>query len=378
MASTLELATIALKQFNSVHGKQTEFGSLMQEIRNAADNIGDDFNIHLTNYIKKSMISSRVFIQKSIVQEPILNDVLGTIQQLYLSWVLTAINMNNFVAGGKTIRNMLDVVATESFLGDYFQTMIDINTIMSDLMSFGPSKFEATVKKDKPGSLNAKASDVVSKEINITYGRIVEVTFNVGNGNTVSVNLFIQLFPTFVEDNVMGEFLSLNYKPDWRQRFFQVQAGELSFWKDFLFELDLSEKRKKALKNDNTGVFKEMLNELNKNETNRLKKMTGYAPNKQNIANTIHIFEKDSFNKFCHENRIDFKNQSHRDKYFSSTMSMMVVVIDPSYERVEMYFAGISNRAEYNYIQLQNQNKNSNYDLVSVMKAFANTSAPRF
>ena len=90
------------------------FKEAMDSIRNLYENYQDAKNLHLSNYIKKSMVSSRVFIQRTCAEEPILNDLLGSIQQLYLSWILTAIDMNKYVDGTRTIRNMLDVVATEN------------------------------------------------------------------------------------------------------------------------------------------------------------------------------------------------------------------------------------------------------------------------
>ena len=110
------------------------FKEAMDSIRNLYENYQDAKNLHLSNYIKKSMVSSRVFIQRTCAEEPILNDLLGSIQQLYLSWILTAIDMNKYVDGTRTIRNMLDVVATEAM--EYNLPMQDDNILISGLASY--------------------------------------------------------------------------------------------------------------------------------------------------------------------------------------------------------------------------------------------------
>lgn len=356
------------------------FKEAMDSIRNLYENYQDAKNLHLSNYIKKSMVSSRVFIQRTCAEEPILNDLLGSIQQLYLSWILTAIDMNKYVDGTRTIRNMLDVVATEAM--EYNLPMQDDNILISGLASYNgyQPKLATNPKTGTPVLGNTSIVDTTPVELNLSYGRLVEVIFSSGaNDKTkTSIKLFVQILPLIIPDNVMKEFLMLNYKPDKKQRKFQLSAGEISFWRDYLFELDLSERRRKALRDDKTGYLKEMYNELNKNQKQKLKKYSQLSPNKQNIANTIHVYDKASFNRWCGEVRMDFRNPAHREKYFNDTLSMIVATIDSDYEKIDMYFAGIQNRAEFNFNQVKKNSKDNNYDLTSIMKAFSSASAPRF
>lgn len=362
--------------------KITDFRETMDFVRNKYENYQDKKNLHLSNYIKKSMVSSRVFIQRTCAEEPILNDLLGSIQQLYLSWILTAIDMNKYVDGTRTIRNMLDVVATEAM--EYNLPMQDDDALISGLASYnGHTLKSSIVSKDKsktPFLGNANIVDSTPIELNLSYGRLVEVIFSSGNNDKAktSIKLFVQILPIVVPDNVMKEFLMLNYKPDIKKRKFQLSAGEISFWRDYLFELDLSERKRNALRDDKTGYLKEMYNALNKNQNQKLKKQLQISPNKQNVANTIHVFDKTSFNRWCGEVHIDFKNVAHREKYFNDTLSMIVATIDSDYEKIDMYFAGIQNRAEFNFNQIKKNSKDSNYDLTSIMKAFSSASAPRF
>lgn len=375
----------------------TNFKEAMNQIRDLYENYQDSKNLHLSNYIKKSMVSSRVFIQRACAEEPILNDLLGSIQQLYLSWILTAIDMNKYVDGTRTIRNMLDVVATEAM--EYNLPMQDDDALISGLASYNgyQPKFVAFnipfIGKDKDKdeddedkNKNKKTSilgnttivDTTPIELNLSYGRLVEVIFSDNNKVKTSIKLFVQILPLIIPDNVMKEFLMLNYKPDNKQRRFQLSAGEISFWRDYLFELDLSERKRKALRDDKTGYLKEMYNELNKNQRQKLKKYSQLSPNKQNVANTIHVYDKASFNRWCGEVRMDFRNPAHREKYFNDTLSMIVATIDSDYEKIDMYFAGIQNRAEFNFNQVKKNSKDNNYDLTSIMKAFSSASAPRF
>lgn len=384
----LAAAQIGASLINAFSGSQSgkssgdmiSFREAMDSIRNLYEQYQDAKNLHLPNYIKKSMVSSRVFIQRACAEEPILNDLLGSIQQLYLSWILTAIDMNRYVDGIRTIRNMLDVVATEAM--EYNLPMQDDAALISGLASYNgyqpkfDSRSQNNSNKDIKG--NTTIVDTTSIELNLSYGRLVEVIFSDSNKVKTSIKLFVQILPLIIPDNVMKEFLMLNYKPEKKYRKFQLSAGEISFWRDYMFELDLAKRKRKALRDDKTGYLREMYNELNKNQKQKMKKYSQLAPNKQNIANTIHVYDKASFNRWCGEVRMDFRNPAHREKYFNDTLSMIVATIDSDYEKIDMYFAGIQNRAEFNFNQVKKNSKDNNYDLTSIMKAFSSASAPRF
>lgn len=342
-----------------------------------AGNYSDTTNTSLTNYVKRSMIASRVFIQREVAEEEILPDLLMTLQQMYVGWVLTAMQMNTYVDGTRTIKKALNVVATENI------KYVPTDDLLSGLMSFNGKMAAGADEKEKSysgGSSGSVVDTMGKKELNLPSGRIIEVKFNPGGASnqTITVNLYLQLMPTFIPSNVAREFFHLHFKPSSQQRYFQVTAGEKRFIADYLFEMDLLRQRNRAMKDDKTGLLKEMLDRKKNGLLNFLLKLGGVNPERQNIANTIHIYEKASFDRWCHDAGCDFKRFDHRTKFFNRTFSMVVAVVDSSFGIVDIYLHGIDNRGEYKFNQIHQQASSEKYDLQSIMKAYYSSSAPKF
>ena len=98
----------------------------------------------------------------------------------------------------------------------------------------------------------------------------------------------------------------------------------------------------------------------------------------QNIATSVYVFNKADFDSWCKESNIRINNPSSRDELMARLMAMMIIVIDPDFRSVEMYFNGISNSGEYTYNQIATQSKSEKYDLAYIMQSFSKTNAPRF
>lgn len=347
------------------------FGNLIETIRD----VESRYSRSLTQYIKRSMIASRVFIQRGVSDEQILPDLLLTIQNMYIGWVMTAMNMSAYVDSSRTVNKMLDVVATENITPHK-----DTDDLLAGLANYNHQKM--SIIKESSAVSKGTGAQVVNlpDKLNLPSGRLVELKFHVGGDpkNVLSVEVFVQLLPTFIPDSVAESFFATNFKPDFSKRWFQVTTGEKRFIKDFLFELDQLKRRKKALQEDKTGILKEMFDRQRNGLLNYLLKLAGVYPEKQNVANTVHIYEKTEFDKWCLAHNCDFRKMDHRQKFMNRTFSVMVAVIDAAYGRVDMYFHGINNRGEYAFSQLQQQAKTEKYDLQSIMKAYYNTTAPKF
>lgn len=196
------------------------------------------------------------------------------------------------------------------------------------------------------------------------------------------LNVLVQLRPAFIPSTVMRAFVDLNFTPSSAQRWIQVQTGEIKFFQDFLLGCDLSKRYRKAMADDKTGVLKEMLTTQANSLTRHYNKlgvsaMHRAASGSANIANTILVFEKRSFDSACSASGINFNNASVRAKFFEKTYAMIVVIVDPSYGRVEMYYNGIAQGSVFTYRQLQTNAKAEVTDIASIMRTYASGMAPR-
>lgn len=366
----------------------------------------------LTEFAKQSMINSRVYIEKNLATDEILTPLMQNIMSLYCGLVFTAVNLNQNICGSKTVRDISSTVSsaeafdarqksntfdsTMSLMKDYFVGSNKDNLlnrpyasmkrnnannanrtqIINDNRQIDNRRYSNSTKIDlKPNSV----IDPDPKSVSLPSGRILNIPMLTDGNSTFNLQLLIQLFPFFIETDVAQEFIDLNFTPSFWRRFTQFKAGEISFFKDFIFSCDLREKRMKALIKDKTGGLADMINKQ-KNAVashwmNFLKKP---GTEKINIASTILILNKNSVDKALSRNGIDLKSSSNRKKFFENSYCMMLVVVDQMYNEVDIYYNGIEAVSTFKYEQIKRESKKDSTDLVSIMKSYAQGLAPKF
>ena len=354
-----------------------------------------DTNVSLPNFTKSTQISSTVYIQKACAQEDILSDVLQCVQQLYISWILSAVSLNSVIGSTKTkVKDALKVVSTEKMLTELNQPYIESKDIIAGIENFSAfPKMAQPQNNNKPtqikngNNLSINSTPDIYKDIKLPVGRVIELKFD-GDGRYI-INAMVNLYPQFIADEVFRQFFKLGRVKSLAERWFMVKTGEIKFWRDFIFELNEADERRIAMKKDTTGVLRSMLEKQTSGFTKFLQKLYGQYEqhsgigsasdaNRQNIANSVLIFNKPDFTRWCRENQTNFAIENDRNKFMFKTMSMMVVVIDPDFQMVEMYYHGIKNKGEFTFKQIQGQAKTEKIDLAYLMKAFASSNSPRF
>ena len=366
----------------------------------------------LTEFAKQSMINSRVYIEKNLATDEILTPLMQNIMSLYCGLVFTAVNLNQNICGSKTVRDISSTVSsaeafdarqksntfdsTMSLMKDYFvgsnkdnllnrpyasmkrnnANSANRTQIINDNRQIDNRRYSASTKIDlKPNSV----IDPEPKSVSLPSGRILNIPMITDGNSTFNLQLLIQLFPFFIESDVAQEFIDLNFTPSFWRRFTQFKAGEISFFKDFIFSCDLREKRMKALIKDKTGGLADMINkQKNAVASHWMNFIRKPGTEKINIASTILILNKNSVDKALSRNGIDLKSSSNRKKFFENSYCMMLVVVDQMYNEVEIYYNGIEAVSTFKYEQIKRESKKDSTDFVSIMKSYAQGLAPKF
>lgn len=409
------------------NGSSNASVELLSSVIENLQNIDERTSMSLFQYTKRSMINSRVFITDNLMSEEILNPLMLNTMNLYVGLILTALSMNQYISDTKKVRDLISTVATESFdkvpddlpkytselLDTYFgqlettQPSIpssndtdDITNNQTECPYEGEDLPEDISEKKKKGNksfddglyfqdrskykfgmedLATAVAPEPKTPVNLPSGRIIQMQFtSAGDKKPITINLLLQLSPKFIPAVVADQFIALNFTPSFSQRWLQMKTGEISFFHDFIMGLDLQKKRRKALKNDKDGVLKDMLEHKDNSVFNSWLKLAFVTPNKQNIANTILIFEKSIFDKSCSNAGLKFTNYSSRQKFFSQTMSMMIHVVDTMFNKVYTYYNGLSAVSEFTFDQIKRNSRMENVDLMQIMKNYAQGMAPKF
>lgn len=360
-------------------------------INAANDAIFNKQDIAITNFIKKSIVMSRVYIQNKIADDPSLDDNLACIQNQYLSFILTALNLHRQVSSSRTVKTIISTVATEQYKS--FDDMLDLEFgTEANVVNNNNNTTNNTSTKKQPTKPIHVSSEInkASQMLSIASGRIIKLSIATANGN-IDVNVPVQLVPVILPNEVAREFVAINFEPKFMQRYIQWTTGEISFFKDLLFNFDLLNKRQAAVKKDKDNILFDHMkrqNDVHKQHTDPAGKFIrkllqsigiGSGYNKSNnIANSILIYDKQSFLKYATENGLNWKNPVQRDKFFNNSLAFMCVLIDPIYAKSEYYWSGINNVGEYSSKQLKAAKTKDTYDLKDIMAAFSQGNSPRF
>ena len=386
----------------------------------------------LTGYISKVSVDGTVYIEQSVAEDDIAVPLMGTALQLYICWIICALGLDAVCNDGRTVNERMRVVHglqmleddLMKYIGDTFggnkpvQSLEAANTAMVDvesqvsrlatgrLIEFDFNTGQSTVTDITKSVDSAQASvthnldgnhttDSNGNKINVgiggksvtlgskdnmskSVGRNSESTHNVARPGSCKACFYVMLHPFMTNPETFRNFMQLNFAPTVSSRWRAVRAKEISFWKDFIFTRDIIEKETRLIKKDKSGVISEMMLRQRSGVWRWLGGMLDVVPMSHNLCNAILIFDKQSFDASCREAHINFDNQYQRQQFFRKTFTMMVIVVDLMYGRVDMYYAGIPQVGNYtfNMINKIGPGKNDNFDLKTIMSAMASNNAP--
>lgn len=420
----------------------------------------------LTAYTAKSNVMSRVYLDQAVAADDICIPLLGTLNQLYCCYVMSALSLDSYVIGGRTVRDVIGSVASEGFNLEPYQLvnavfgeskaavmetvaaleangamdlekdsqrfivgrMIEIRLSAGGILtttshqttdiSTSAKKGVATIrdepviamqehpvygtkipKKDNAGNIlyETPVGNYLTDDPNYakTESRKIPKTYEVSSGKNTSGNttetqsehiqeftayIYVQLIPRLMTTDSSRLMLDIQYVPTLSERWRKYRAGEISFWKDFVFARDLVNKQHQALKNDKSGTIGQLLTKSRGKLAQYFLGLMGMRDPSHNLASAITIISKDAFDRACKENHIDFTNIRMRNNYFNRTFTMMMVVVDTMYGKVDIYYNGVDYVGTYTFdmVNRVGAKGKDNFNLKEVMTAFSQGMSPRF
>jgi hypothetical protein len=137
--------------------------------------------------------------------------------------------------------------------------------------------------------------------------------------------------------------------------------------------LDLIERDKKALLNDDSGLYIEARRNKTKGFFATL--LTGDVS--LNSASAMAVITKRTAEELELAIKGKLVRAGDRDAYFKATNSMMLVVVDTMAERLSIYQRGISEYGMYTFTDIKDHSKKSGaVDIGSILKAYKLGEAP--
>jgi len=338
----------------------------LYQIREALLDLRELSSTSLPSYTKPFTVESPIFIQqKCLNDQDVVNDTISVIYDIYIGFIITAVKLNEVLADGRLVRDVLTKVSSLESLNKAIESYIDIDTIIKDFSSLNT----------KP-ALEAESKLLDTNKVsNIISGKIIEISFSAGGKEKVTIPIFLKLNPRIVPDEIVEAVITVNIEPSLYKRWLQYKAGEIRFIKDFILQLDLTAKTKKALKHDKDNVLFDLLQKQRSGKT-FLRKV--FDIGSINIDNSIFIFDALDLKQASVKAGIDFDKFNDRQKFFNKAYAMMVVSMDYSYNTVDFYINSIKSKTEATFRQLNKKSKKDNLELTDIVKALQASAAIRF
>lgn len=356
-------------------------------------------NVSLTQYLSKTILVSRVYIDGAIAHDDVIPNIVRAGQTIYVSLILNALQLDRLVTKTASVKELLRTVSTEALctehvdLADKFALHCGlesaVNVANENAASEDQSDDETPTMDDRTKRiLNGKAVEA-DKSGMIPMGRQIEVELanpDHPKDPGVKISLLIQMIPYLINAEITPEFIKLNARAGFLKRWLMWKAGEISFWKDFVFATDIFRNKRAVLKNDPDGVLADYLRDQAKKDRNVLGQIYDALaaggqtkdPNR-NIANTVLIMSEDQVKRAKVDSGFDLHDSADRKRFFQQTYAMLIYVVDPMYNTVKMYMNGIAAVGEYTFDMFKPKGKSNDVvDLLSAVNAMSQGKAPRF
>jgi hypothetical protein len=378
----------------------------------------------ITRITQQTTILSRVFIDDAVVGEPILPNVMRSVHEWYAAQIISALRLSSMVSETKKVQDLLSPVQSghtpkkmvlRSFVGQEAFLTSYLGGAALEAFAYGPTNPDGTptskedysrwrdsvkdaqVDKDRQDRKDAEAKAIRDKENNVTIqpmrvsdnrvgpmGELYEVKLTNPNkdGQAITLPLLVQMVPSLIPSDIAPRFVDMNVSPTTWQRWTQRQAGEILFWKDFVFHVDQIKRHQSLLKDPKKAeAFSTFLKTIAIKDQYALADLNLKGTERQgssNLANSVIILTEDTVAQAKVDSGIDLHNPNVRDRYFRDTYAMILVIVDPLHQIVTVYFNGLEGTVQAPYSEFRpRDSKFDPKDFLSVLQAFSSNSASR-
>lgn len=322
----------------------------------------------LSEYVKPATVIGSVVLDRTLVDEPIIMNMASMLNSFYIGYITTALQLNTVIESGGTVRDMLHLVSSKDFVD-----IVDVANV--DFLS---DRKVTSVRVDLHASHQGGGGS--SEEPSLFSGKVITLNLNTSKEKNISITLYVQLIARNVDATVIEQGFAASNKQTIDQRWNMMKAGEISFWKDFIFERDLVKKHRNALQKDNTGYLYDELSARSNKLAENISLGTSGKPMSQNSANNIIILEARAFRGMIKRTGISYDDFISRQGFLSNNYCLMLCVVDTMYNTVRVNFNGIRTSAEYNFKAIAanyGRKSNDQAELKDIMTQFAVGSTPK-
>lgn len=189
----------------------------------------------------------------------------------------------------------------------------------------------------------------------------------------ITIPILVLITPAFTDPTTLCHIMEEGSGSNKiKERFYAAKAGKISWVKDFLFQQDLAQKYRRTLAKDTSGIYMDMKERRHKN---RLASVLSNRLSLAECANII-IISKETERKVNRAVSGRLSDAKTRERIFSETFTMMIIVVDTQFEEVTVYYQGIIQPTVARFRDLTRAEKGKGSDIGELMEAFLKSNVP--
>ena len=324
----------------------------------------------LPEFTAATRLTPMVLIDQTLTRgdDDALQNILQTLASIYAAHYLQAIRIAD-TAGISTVE-LLDQFATNrTVTGGGIGSGYMEKAARAGMESLAMGKLPDYTQV----GLESRDDNRLNEHVNLAIGRLLNVPLTVGE-RTITMPVSLTINPHVVSTEAIPSVLAdIDTDTSYTARFHKYSSGEIDSFMDYLFGLDLIENDKKALMNDETGIYSEARKRKAEGRWKSL--LTGRKSINQ--ASTMAVITTAAAEELELSLKGRLKSGRTREKYFETTNSMLLAVVDPRMERLTIYQRGIDEYGMYTYRDIENNgSKSGAVDVGSILKAYKLGDAP--
>lgn len=331
---------------------------------------GKHANASITQTLKYLIVTPTIIPSSSLKLDENIDNVIKVCVDMFASYYLQAFNWHAKVIDVETMKSLKDLSSHIDLSSDIYIPSADLNNV------FSIKGIEASLEESR---LNKLSKD------NLASGVILEVTVRTessitvkdkdGNEKTESRPKEIRI-PIVIRPNIRyTDFETMKYvigvsdkKTSLKSRWMQWRSGEITFWKDFVFAMDLiKEQKKQMMKGDN--VYMDIVANANKAVGRYLTSGRKSFGSLYNIAIIDEQEEKD----LEYELGGSLIKPRIIKELFKSNKLLMLCVLNRELERLIIYTRDLDG---YTDVSLKSIKKSDSVNILDALKSFSNNTQP--
>lgn len=341
-----------------------------------------------------------VLVDSDVTSYEGIADVMQSLQSMFTGYLLQAVALHGQVGGTKAIKELDRFNPNRdtsddspwkfiSSLESYKDRMVTPKgSITLESFDTNPTRYSRAYKVALENSaMNiSRPSDYekqIHQSVNLSIGKIWNVEFT-SNGQKTNVPVTVRLLSAVIPTDRLTHILThdANQLTDLKERYYAWRAGRLNFISDLLFCKDLLREKRKALMNDNDGVYSQIINRRLNNNLATLNTGKASLASASNMA----VISSDTAKRI--EQRLGGKlststtremlygTTNARDKLTQASGLMILAIIDKFADRVTFYTEGISESTNLSLREIKSSNRSDGPDVSEILKAYQLGHAP--